>query len=224
MPHPATEGGACMEKAMSQFYLQDSRPHAYVGDGLSFWGVGGSGYVTDLDRAQLFTQDGALDHRDTDIPWPKDYVDARTRLGVDHQCISLEDAFEQYPNSAEFYLQRPKVWNGNNLIWLGEMVNFSSDLKLAIKVPAADVATVSRRLGHHGAVAWPCAYIDAHSRRLVERDDVDIKEALRGTGIVLPQQRKPRMMMFNCHGCGRFISDRQRFENNCRNCGADNRP
>ncbi len=32
------------------------------------------------------------------------------------------------------------------------------------------------------------------------------------------------MMMFNCHGCGRFISDRQRFENNCRNCGADNRP
>jgi len=25
MPHPATEGGACMEKAMTQFYLQDSR-------------------------------------------------------------------------------------------------------------------------------------------------------------------------------------------------------
>lgn len=59
-----------------QFYLQDSRSHAYVGDGLSFWGLGGSGYVTDLAMAQVFTRDGACDHRDTDIPWPKAYVDA----------------------------------------------------------------------------------------------------------------------------------------------------
>ncbi|MCY1180000.1 hypothetical protein D9M73_204270 [compost metagenome] len=73
-------------------------------------------------------------------------------------------------------------------------------------------------------MAWPCAYIDAHSRRLVERDDVDIKEALKGTGIVLPKPWKPRMMMFNCGGCGRFVSDRQRFEHNCRHCGQDNRP
>lgn len=27
-----------------QLYLQDSRSHAYVGDGLSFWGFGESGY------------------------------------------------------------------------------------------------------------------------------------------------------------------------------------
>lgn len=53
---------------MSQFYLQDSRPRACVGDGLWFWSFGGSGYVTDLDKAQLFTQDGALDHPGTDIP------------------------------------------------------------------------------------------------------------------------------------------------------------
>lgn len=26
------------------FYLQDSCSHALVGDGLSFWGFGGSGY------------------------------------------------------------------------------------------------------------------------------------------------------------------------------------
>ncbi len=34
-----------------QFYLQDSRNHAYVGDGLSFWGFGGSGNITDLAKA-----------------------------------------------------------------------------------------------------------------------------------------------------------------------------
>ena len=40
-----------------QFYLQDSRNHAYVGDGLSFWGFGGSGYVTDLAKAQVFSRE-----------------------------------------------------------------------------------------------------------------------------------------------------------------------
>jgi hypothetical protein len=30
--------------------------------------------------------------------------------------------------------------------------------------------------------------------------------------------------MFNCGGCGRFISDRQRFQYDCRNCGANNCP
>lgn len=40
----------------NQFYPQDGRSHAYVGDGLSFWGFGGSGYVTDLAKAQVFTK------------------------------------------------------------------------------------------------------------------------------------------------------------------------
>lgn len=207
-----------------EFYLQDSR--SYVGDGLSFWAEGG-GYTTNIEKAEVRTQKRAVGQhecRDTDIPWPKAYVDAKARVGVDCQNVDIDEALEQYPDAPEFYLQKPKAWNGNNLIWLGHVVNLSSDLKLAIKVPAADVAKVAGRLGHHGAVAWPCAYIDAHSRRLVERDDVNIKEALRGTGITLAKEKKPRMMMFNCHGCGRFISDYQRFQHDCRNCGADNRP
>lgn len=61
-----------------QFYLQESRNHAYVGDGLSFWGFGGSGYVTDLAKAQVFTRDGACDHRDTDIPVAKAIAAVRT--------------------------------------------------------------------------------------------------------------------------------------------------
>lgn len=209
---------------MSEFYLQDSREHAYIGDGLSFWGLGGSGYVTDLDKAQVFTKDGACDHRDTDIPWPKSYVDERARIGVDHQCVTLSEALEQHPDAAEFYIQKPKTWNGNNLIWLCEDGAFTSDLSKAVRVPRSHTVNWIGKLGQAGAVVWPCAYIDAHSRRLVERDDVNLKEALRGTGIKLPKPKRPRMMMFNCSGCGRFISDDQRFKHNCLNCGADNRP
>lgn len=209
---------------MTQFYLQDSRPHAYVGDGLSFWGLGGSGYVTDLAKAQLFTRDGALDHRETDIPWPKDYIDARARIGVDCQYVEIREALDQHPDAAEFYMQKPKAWNGNNLIWLKADGSFTSDLSKAVRVARAHTINMIGRCGQTGGIAWPCAYIDTHSRRLVERDDVDVKEALRGTGIVLPKQQKPRMMMFNCAGCGRFVSDQQRFEHNCRHCGQDNRP
>lgn len=30
--------------------------------------------------------------------------------------------------------------------------------------------------------------------------------------------------IYNCAGCGRFVSDNQRFTSNCTNCGTDNRP
>jgi rRNA maturation endonuclease Nob1 len=207
-----------------QFYLQDSRDHAYVGDGLSFWGFKGAGYVTDLGKAEVFTIEQAQGHRDTDIPWPRDYIDARARVGVDCQYVTLSEALDRHPNAVEFYIQKPQAWNGNNLIWLCEDGVFTSDLSKAVRVARADTVNWIGKLGQTGGVVWPCAYIDERSRRLVERDDVSIKEALRGTGIKLAKPKKPREMMFNCHGCGRFISDRQRFQNDCLNCGADNRP
>lgn len=208
----------------NQFYLQDSRDHAYVGDGLSFWAKDGKGYVTDLSKAQLYTLEQAQGHRDTDIPWPKEYIDARARVGVDCQYVTLSEALDQHPGAAEFYIQKPQCWNGNNLIWMTPDGSFSSDLLNAAVVRDTETIQMIGKLGNSGAVVWDKAYIDAHSRRLVERDDVNIKEALRGTGIKLIKPKKPRMMMFNCEGCGRFISDLQRYQNDCRNCGQDNRP
>ncbi|WP_116865694.1 hypothetical protein [Pseudomonas syringae] len=209
---------------MSQFYLQDSRPHAYVGDGLSFWAKDGKGYVTDLSKAELYTIEQATGHRDTDIPWPKEYVDARTRIGVDCQLVTLAEALLEHPDAGHFYIQKPQSWNGNNLIWMREDGGFTSDLSKAVRVPRGDTITWIGKSGHSGAVVWPCAYIDAHSRRLVERDDVSIKEALRGTGIKLVKPKKPRARLYNCVGCGRFMSEKHIYQSDCRNCGADNLP
>ncbi|WP_176331042.1 hypothetical protein [Burkholderia vietnamiensis] len=122
------------------FYLQDSR--SFVGNDVLWW-ADPDGYTTDLRKARLFTRDDAQQHhnaRETDIPWPKEYIDAKTRPAVDVQYI--------------------------------------------------------------------------------RRD-----EALRGTGIALQPKRKlPRAYTLNCSGCGRFVSDRQRYLEDCRHCGADNRP
>lgn len=106
-----------------QFYLQDSRTD--VGDGLMFRALG-SGYTTNLDKAELFTREQACSHRDTD-------------------------------------------------------------------------------------------------RRLVHKRDVDIKEALKGTGIVLTKaKRRPPASIQNCGGCGRFVPSPS-YED-CRHCDHDNCP
>lgn len=75
------------------FYLQDSR--TFVGNDLMFWAAGGNGYTTDLSKAHVFTRAEALSKhavRPTDIPWPKAYMDARTRPAVDFQYVKIKDA------------------------------------------------------------------------------------------------------------------------------------
>jgi rubrerythrin len=80
---------------MTMFYLQDSR--SYVGNDVIWWGKDGKGYTTDLSRARIFTKDEAqrmhLD-RTSDIPWPKDYIDGKTRPAVDMQYIKRSEALE----------------------------------------------------------------------------------------------------------------------------------
>ncbi len=75
------------------YYLQDSR--TYVGNDVLWWAKDGKGYTTDLSKAHVYTKDEAVsqhDSRETDIPWPKDYIDAKTRPAVDMQYIDRDVA------------------------------------------------------------------------------------------------------------------------------------
>ncbi|WP_081103785.1 hypothetical protein [Burkholderia anthina] len=78
----------------NQFYLQDSR--AYVGNDVLWWAEKGcGGYTTDLRKARLFTREEAQakhNARETDIPWPKEYIDSKTRPAVDMQYIDRNEA------------------------------------------------------------------------------------------------------------------------------------
>ncbi|MCE6982186.1 hypothetical protein EI534_33535, partial [Pseudomonas frederiksbergensis] len=55
--------------------------------------------------------------------------------------------------------------------------------------------------------AWSADCIETIRRRLVHRHDVDLKQALRGTGIKLAKPKRSRMRtsIQNCGGCGRFV-------------------
>jgi hypothetical protein len=76
-----------------EYYLQDSR--SYVGNDILFWAKDGNGYTTDIRNAHVYTKEKAVaqhHRRETDIPWPKDYIDARTRPAVDMQYVKREEA------------------------------------------------------------------------------------------------------------------------------------
>jgi len=79
-----------------KYYLQDSR--SYVGNDMLWWGIDGCGYTSDLRKAHVYTREQAVKHnqdRYTDIPWPKSYVDSKTRPAVDMQYVKINDALKK---------------------------------------------------------------------------------------------------------------------------------
>ncbi len=79
---------------MGQFYVQDKR--SYVGNDILFWRDGG-GYTTDVSKAEIFTKEHAMalhKSRHTDVPWPKEYIDSKTRPAVDMQYVKNKEALE----------------------------------------------------------------------------------------------------------------------------------
>jgi hypothetical protein len=78
---------------MIDFYLQDSR--SYVGNDVLWWARGGNGYTTDVSKAHVYSYEEAQQmhrSRPTDVPWPKGYIDAKTRPAVDMQYIQRDEA------------------------------------------------------------------------------------------------------------------------------------
>ncbi|HHQ2925509.1 TPA: hypothetical protein ACSPPR_006134, partial [Pseudomonas aeruginosa] len=80
-----------------------------------------------------------------------------------------------------------------------------------------------------GLAPWPKSYIDQHARPVAVAASLNHKQALRLFGLKLPkpehqgQRRLSYSTRLNCSGCGRFITEHQRFDD-CPNCGARNAP
>ncbi len=76
------------------YYLQDSR--SYTGNDMMWWAHGG-GYTSNLLDAEIFEKDKAVrqhESRETDIPWPKKYVDSKIRPAVDMQYCFIKEALK----------------------------------------------------------------------------------------------------------------------------------
>ena len=74
----------------SSFYVQ----HGYVGNCISFWALGGSGYVTDISKAQKYTRAQILEQfvrgRDEDKIWLADEMEKKVISVVDAQHVDYK--------------------------------------------------------------------------------------------------------------------------------------
>jgi hypothetical protein len=207
------------------FYLQDSRSN--VGSRAMFWRDGG-GYTSNLDEAEQFPRDEAVKQyecRESDLPWPVEYVLARSEVGVDHQYIDDAEAQAFDPADGLVYVAYERMWDGNDLYWIQSHGSSSSNLAEAGTWPAAE-AEEARAKGYQ---AWPKRYIDAHSRTVVQACKLDHKKALRAVGLKLPklQRQKVRRETYRCGsgygGCGRFLRPAD-YYTSCPHCGMGNAP
>jgi hypothetical protein len=76
-----------------KYYIQDARQ--YVGNCILFWGKNSSGYVTDINKAGLYSEEKAKEickNRKTDIAWPEYYVQERTQRTCDSQYFNKKES------------------------------------------------------------------------------------------------------------------------------------
>lgn len=207
---------------MSEFLLQDSRGN--TGDRLMFWAAGG-GYTTNLVAAQRYTKEEAAsqnESRETDLPWPVDYLMARHTLAVDCQYVNPDDIAAQLDGTEPVYLYAARAWDGNDLLWQTNDGRHSDNLAEAEAFEGRVGVSVGA-VASNGLRAIPKAVADSLARKVVAAGNVKHKEALRGTGIILTKPPKLRVFRDRCGGCGVFISDAQRFQD-CPRCGGSNAP
>lgn len=202
------------------YFLQDSR--GLTGDNLMFWGENG-GYTSNLASAKLYSEDEAFSQnhcRATDIPWPADYVAARTRLVVDMQYIKATDiTAAEYGDCDAFYLQQPG-YVGNDILLAARAGGTTTDLGLA-RVFTRD-ELLSGPVQQLRAIPWPTRYLDNKSRPAVDVHKVSLKAALKNVGRELKRERK-HVERYRCCGCGVFMTAANYYGNAC-SCGTENRP
>jgi len=69
------------------YYLHNGQ---YVGNAMLWWRKGRAGYTTNINEAEKFTREQALDYhhaRNTDVPWACNHVDDRAIKVADHQYL-----------------------------------------------------------------------------------------------------------------------------------------
>jgi len=199
-----------IRNSVESYYLQYS--NSTVGSNVLWWGKNGNGYVTDLSKAHIYTREEAISHHEsriTDIPWPKEYVDSKTRETVDTQYLKPEEAKNfNVDDTSEFVLIEDN-YDGNDVYFATENYMHPTELKFAKKLQFGSL--LKDMIGERREV-WPFDYVESFKRPTVSIKSLKLKKAHEKTGIVIAKKRK-YVQKFNCGGCGRFISISDYYSN-----------
>lgn len=207
------------------FCLQDSR--CYVGNDVMWWALGGNGYTSDIAKAQLYSLEAAMrqwECRESDVPWPRAYIEQLGHPAVDIQYMRLDEVagFSGGP----FFLQAGGETVGNDIVWVSNGgAGRTTNLRDALTVADADTVPGVARRGSR-TTAWPSSYVNARARLVVDSQSLDRREALSLCGFEppMPAPQRAHRAVYSCRSCGRFMSEMQFWSGACEHCGSDSRP
>lgn len=187
-----------------RFYLLCTRET--VGSRASFHGRRGNGYVTDLDKAEVYNREEAQQAwergREIDLPVSADHLDVLSEWRVDCQTVSpLEPSELQV--GVEYVAYQKGTWDGNDLYWVGESSR-TLDFLQAKRFTEPDLTKENW--------AWvPWAVADSKKRRTVAIGAVNRRIMIQGAGLKKPawlnragRRKGCAKTRMNCPGCGKL--------------------
>ncbi len=81
----------------NKFYIQDKRQ--YIGNSIAWWAKGGNGYTTNIDRAEIFTKEDAVelatDGSGKYRAWSCDHVNEHISRHVDMQHVDYRYSIDE---------------------------------------------------------------------------------------------------------------------------------
>lgn len=121
-----------------------------------------------------------------------------------------------------FYLQDRRGYVGNCMQFWAKAGGYTTDIEKARRFSRED-AFKQHAERPDIDIPIPCEYLLQRTTRTVDCQRVNVKEALEQKGLSIIPIPKPKKPILKCHGCGRFLTERE-YYTQCSNCGACNRP
>jgi len=194
----------------NRFYK--TSPHGGVGSSVSFHGIN-SGYVTDLDKARVYTLEEAqedVDHgrlrscNDDELFLSSDHVEELTTKRVDHQYVKLHYPESKDPND-EYVAYRKRVWDGNDL---GFAISFKHDYSYDYSFAKVFCENELKNLSAELWEIAPKSHIDNVARRTFQSCNINRRKMISSAGIKGIRQSRKRepsgKVRMNCTFCGKI--------------------
>ena len=193
-----------------EFYLRDTRSN--VVSTCIFWAKDGCGYVSDVDKAEVFNFDEAQRYADEKhhfIPLSKMVVDSLATIRVDMQYLTLNTDF-----SKGIIIHRcVGNYDGNDIFFDNGYGGFTANYNEA-KVYGING---SLDLANKSGVALSEAFLDTICRRTLQATNVNHRKMITNAGIKYRAPRTPRKTTGktrgNCPECGKITWNYNPHEN-----------
>lgn len=189
-----------------RFYLACFRDN--VGSNVSWHGINGGGYYTDISKAHVYTLDEAQDEwahaREYDQPISADKIDKLAIWKVDHQYIPSETTI---PDGCQTFVAfKAGEFDGNDVYWKAG-VELTTDFSKAEKLSRADLHKVPS-----SNVAIPFEVADNAKRKTFDFSLFNMRKMVTAAGLRMPERTKKQRskkqntgkVMWNCHVCGKI--------------------